>query len=76
MNVMPNDTQPNGDGQLLVPEGWTDFMGACPDTCYVNCNYNVNGKSVDFKDSSYKYVSGLLRSCRRCNKKIIYLVVL
>jgi hypothetical protein len=49
--------KPNGDGQLLVPEGWTDFMGACPDTCYVNCNYNVNGKSVDFKDSSYKYGS-------------------
>ena len=29
-------------------------MGACPDTCYTNCNYNVNGKSTWFRDPDYK----------------------
>ena len=39
---------------MLTPEGWTDFFGACPDTCYVNCNYNHNGKSVTFSDPHFK----------------------
>ena len=34
--------KPDGDGSMLVPDGWLDFMGACPDTCYVNCNYALN----------------------------------
>jgi arylsulfatase A-like enzyme len=45
--------KPVGDGSLLVPKGWTDFLGACPDTCYVNCTYNNNGNSVAFTDPSY-----------------------
>ena len=48
---------PVGDGSLLVPEGWTEFLGACPDTCYVNCNYNKNGKSVTYDDPNYEHGS-------------------
>ena len=29
--------KPVGDAQLLVPTGWTEYLGACPDTCYVDC---------------------------------------
>lgn len=29
-------------------------MGACPDTCYTDCNYNINGESVDYKNASYE----------------------
>jgi len=48
---------PTGDGSMLVPDGWTDYMGACPDTCYTNCNYNINGRSVDYTNSSYTHGS-------------------
>lgn len=44
--------EPVGDGSLHVPEGWVDFLGACPDTCYVNCNYNHNGQSAWFTNAS------------------------
>lgn len=44
--------KPVGDGSLHVPEGWVDFLGACPDTCYVNCNYNRNGQSAWYTNSS------------------------
>lgn len=44
---------PVGDGTMLVPAGWIDFMGACPDTCYENCNYNINGVSATFNDPAY-----------------------
>jgi hypothetical protein len=43
---------PIGDG-LIVPTGWSAFLGACPDTCYVDCTYNHNGKEVKFKDPKY-----------------------
>jgi|EP01046_Picozoa_sp_COSAG06_P013775 N-acetylglucosamine-6-sulfatase len=43
---------PVGDGSLHVPAGWLDFLGACPDTCYVNCNYNRNGESAWFTNAS------------------------
>jgi len=36
-----------------VPAGWTTFMGACPDTCYVDCTYNVDGKKKKFDDPHY-----------------------
>ena len=48
---------PVGDGQLLVPEGWHDYLGACPDTCYTDCNYNLNGKSTSFTNASYEHGS-------------------
>jgi N-acetylglucosamine-6-sulfatase len=38
---------------LQVPGGWTDFLGACPDTCYVNCTYNRNGVAASFTDPSF-----------------------
>ena len=43
---------PVGDGSLHVPTGWLDYLGACPDTCYVNCNYNRNGQSAWFTNAS------------------------
>ena len=43
---------PVGDSSLHVPTGWLDFLGACPDTCYVDCNYNHNGKSAWFTNAS------------------------
>jgi len=49
--------KPVGDGTLKVPEGWHDFMGACPDTCYVDCTYNLNGESVTYKNASYEFGS-------------------
>ena len=36
-----------------VPVGWTDFMGACPDTCYVDCAFNVNGTKTKFNDPAF-----------------------
>ena len=41
---------PVGDGTMAVPEGWTEYLGACPDTCYVNCTYNKNGGVASFTD--------------------------
>ena len=40
-------------GEWRVPVGWNDFVGACPDTCYVNCTYNVNGTAKTFADAAY-----------------------
>ena len=40
-------------GEWHVPVGWSDFWGACPDTCYVNCTYNVNGAPRSFSDPAY-----------------------
>lgn len=45
--------QPVGDGSLYVPVGWTDFLGACPDTCYVDCTYNLNAQAVSFTNPKY-----------------------
>jgi hypothetical protein len=42
--------KPVGDGTLTVPEGWTEYLGACPDTCYVNCTYNKNGGAASYTD--------------------------
>ena len=41
---------PVGDGRMLVPEGWVEYLGACPDTCYVDCTYNKNGGKATFSD--------------------------
>jgi hypothetical protein len=41
---------PVGDGTMVVPEGWMEYLGACPDTCYVNCTYNKNGGTASFLD--------------------------
>ena len=41
------------DDKLLIPKGWGEFMGACPDTCYTDCNYNLNGKSTWFRDPHF-----------------------
>ena len=46
--------KPVGDGSLHVPVGWVDYLGACPDTCYVDCNYNRNGESAWFTDPASK----------------------
>jgi len=40
--------------QLKVPEGWREFLGACPDTCYTDCNYNLNGASTWFTNASFE----------------------
>ena len=45
--------KPVGNGELKVPAGWSDFLGACPDTCYVNCVYNRNGAAATFDDPSF-----------------------
>ena len=36
-----------------MPEGWTEYLGACPDTCYVNCTYNKNGGAAEYTDPSH-----------------------
>eukprot|EP00040_Diaphanoeca_grandis_P017505 m.91438 g.91438 ORF g.91438 m.91438 type:complete len:619 (+) comp26469_c0_seq1:28-1884(+) len=43
----------NNTGVLVSPEGWTEFFGACPDTCYVDCSYSHNGKLVKFTDPNF-----------------------
>ena len=45
--------KPVGTGELAVPAGWDTFLGACPDTCYVNCTYNRDGSSATFDDPSF-----------------------
>jgi hypothetical protein len=33
--------EPVGDGSMVVPEGWLEYLGACPDTCYFNCTCHL-----------------------------------
>ena len=46
-----------GPHEWHVPVGWDDFMGACPDTCYIDCTYNINGTSRTFDDPKYHHGS-------------------
>ena len=51
-HICGND--PKGHQQWNVPVGWDDYMGACPDTCYVNCTYNINGTGKTFDNPDHK----------------------
>ena len=37
----------------VTPLGWTEFMGACPDTCYTNCHYQHDGVDDVYDDAAY-----------------------
>ena len=37
----------------VTPLGWTEFMGACPDTCYVDCHYVHDGVDDVYDDAAY-----------------------
>ena len=40
-------------GKPITPLGWSEYMGACPDTCYVNCHYQHDGADDFYGDATF-----------------------
>eukprot|EP01060_Flectonema_neradi_P031389 TRINITY_DN4747_c1_g1_i1.p1 TRINITY_DN4747_c1_g1~~TRINITY_DN4747_c1_g1_i1.p1 ORF type:complete len:496 (+),score=76.31 TRINITY_DN4747_c1_g1_i1:39-1526(+) len=43
---------PKEGGTAEIPDGWDRFLGMCPDTCYLDCVFNDQGKWSKFDDPS------------------------